>query len=1097
MLRNAVFTPRPAATRHCQAPRRTDATAPADSMLRSPAGALVVRMRATMAPTPRALATAALAIVVPALLFLAGPAGAAPRGVVLEDFESGAVSLISQDEAQDQDPDGWEVVTSPAYGGSAFALRVYGNSWKAQEIDPYPIHDGTVLQAAIYTPEVGEMNAIGIGDGVNTLYYTCAGTYLPASDPWEVVYQGAFPDDDWNLYLLPVGRDWFSRYGYYPSITRLVYVNDHDDTPDGVTVYDAIVDVTGDLPQAPQVTILRGRQTVEKISARLYRVGIQFGAQVQDPDTPPEAHTYHWDFGDSTGSFDPAPFHEFIAAADYTYTVTLAVRDPDGMWGRDTTQVTVEPGAGELPITMNFVGDIMLARGYDQPGGLIDQYGPEWIFAPTLPYFGAAAEINVANLECPLTDEGTPHPTKSIVFRGRPSNVAGVASAGIDVVSLGNNHIIDYGQRGMEETQEMLDANGILWCGADDDDYGAQQPVFVNRRGVALAFLGQCNRTGREYNYQPFLDAGYNKPGFAWITGSNLDRAIGAAGDLADLVVIQLHAGIEYATGPGTIAQSGWPLEGTSPGGRIEATGPLAPHPIDPADRRFHPAGEPPAGAGGLLPGTDVESAGDGTDEFLFPTRPSLTDRQLRWHAVETGADLVICHHPHVLQGFEVYDGVLIAHSLGNFVFDQSYAETFPSLILATEFDKEGFRSFTFRPAFVDDWVPHVVSGRLGREILDRQAEYSRELNTVVTVDPAAMEATIHLHPEHLVWQPEVFTTTEPLVEADGYWVSPPVERGGPGTLARILAVDAAGPVEVRVGRELLWHGDMEDEGATFWNLNSSYEGYDATVAHQGQRSIRLRRSGGSVSTDLQGYPALLGGQDYSLSVWIRTENAAGAGMSAQFYTGRGSGLIADVEVAADIDGTTDWTRYWRDLSVSQTPWFFEVKPHMDRPASGEGSAWFDEARLIAWEAWQPAELPLSCPYPSNLRYLQVRTSEAASSVQLSWEDVQATDMSVSVEEGTTGGTEIGTAGRIRLGRPQPNPFRSQAGIEYRLSRPGAVRLEIFDLQGRRIATLVDEVQEAGAHRADWQAGSRPAGLYFVRLAALGEIRVEKLALVR
>ena len=39
-------------------------------------------------------------------------------------------------------------------------------------------------------------------------------------------------------------------------------------------------------------------------------------------------------------------------------------------------RVTVEPGAPELPVTLSFVGDVMLARGYDNPGGLVDTYGP-------------------------------------------------------------------------------------------------------------------------------------------------------------------------------------------------------------------------------------------------------------------------------------------------------------------------------------------------------------------------------------------------------------------------------------------------------------------------------------------------------------------------------------------------------------------------------------------------------------------------------------------------------------------------------------------------------------------------------------------------
>ena len=55
--------------------------------------------------------------------------------------------------------------------------------------------------------------------------------------------------------------------------------------------------------------------------------------------------------------------------------------------------------------------------------------------------------------------------------------------------------------------------------------------------------------------------------------------------------------------------------------------------------------------------------------------------------AIDAGADLVVGHHPHVLQGFEWYKGHLIAYSLGNFVFDQDFLSTFPSVIMRTIFE--------------------------------------------------------------------------------------------------------------------------------------------------------------------------------------------------------------------------------------------------------------------------------------------------------------------------------------------------------------------------------------------------------------------------
>ena len=50
--------------------------------------------------------------------------------------------------------------------------------------------------------------------------------------------------------------------------------------------------------------------------------------------------------------------------------------------------------------------------------------------------------------------------------------------------------------------------------------------------------------------------------------------------------------------------------------------------------------------------------------------------------AIDNGADLVVCHHPHIMQAVEVYNGKLIAHSLGDFVFDLDYPETYPTFVL-------------------------------------------------------------------------------------------------------------------------------------------------------------------------------------------------------------------------------------------------------------------------------------------------------------------------------------------------------------------------------------------------------------------------------
>ncbi len=974
------------------------------------------------------------------------------RGVVLSDFESGQVELESYGQGQDLDPNGWSLTSQNTYGGSSYALRISGNSWKAQPIAPYPITGGTVLRVALYVEELGEMQAFGISDGASDLLYTVAGAQLPEGENWDVAYQGAYPTDEWIVYDLPVGRDWHARYGDYPEITKLVYINDHDATSSGVTIFDLILDATEDLPVPPDVEIVTGRQAVQRLASDLYRVGVQFHAQVEDPDS--DSWLYHWDFGDSSFSDLADPFHEFLVTSDHTYTVTLAVQDMDGMWGRDSAQVRVDPGVGEPRIRMNFVGDVMLARGYDQPGGIIDQYGPEYVFEATREMLSGSADVTLCNLECPFTDEGEEHPTKSYVFRARPENIAGITYAGFDVVSLGNNHIIDYGQRGMEETREILDAERIRYTGAGDNEYIAFQPAFWNERGTAVAFLGMCNRTGREYNYQPFLDAAASKPGFAYLIEPRMSTAILAARPLADFVVMQLHAGIEYSTGPGS---------GLEP--KVE-------------------------------PDYDAQGPTPGMIDFSFPTRPSETDRELRYIAVDAGADLVICHHPHVLQGFEVYNGVLIVHSLGNFAFDQSFAETMPSILLTTEFDKAGFNTFECRPIFIDNMIPKPASGRLGREILDRQAEYSRELNqTIVAVDPAETKGTIYIDPAECVWSPEVHEARVAVGEEDGFYVSAPIERRGLGTLGRILAVEGSGSVELRVGREILWHGGFEDEGATFWRLENADEVYDEAIRYDGERSLRQHRrssNSGSITTDLEGYPPILEGDDFSVCGWVRSQAAVNAGIAARFFATRGGSPVGAFEVTDAIDGTQEWTYYTRNFTVPEEAKYMNVRLHMDKPPTGESYAWYDEVKLIQWEAWVAAELPAELPSPSNLRFIQIRQSSPGDSARVVWEDLLPSPAPSSVADGAPSGSPAILAARIL-----PSPFRDRTAIEYSLPRAGRVRVEIYDISGRRVSLLEDATRSAGRHRIDWEAADLPSGLYLCRIESAASVQVTKIVRLR
>ncbi len=968
------------------------------------------------------------------------------KGYVIEDFESGMVTLSSFND-EDLDSLAWEIDSTTTYDSTHYSLRLFGNTWKLEEITPCSLEAGDVWQVAVFVEECGEVQGFGISDFQNFLLYAFSGTEQLDPEGWVWVYQGAFPEQQWNRYLLPVAQNWHDWFGYYPLINGLIYINDRDYSDEGIIIFDEIYEITEDLPVPPEVDIQYTMGKLVRDTKGRLSVLVHFYCVYFDPDS--DTLSFYWDFGDGCTSTLQNPTHEFLVNDDHSYTVRLEAIDTDQMWGRDTCRIEVDPGPTSFPLTINFVGDVMLARRYESPGGIIPTYGVEYIFESTLEIYGGAAEISVCNLECPLTDEGEPHPTKQVVFRSSPDNIAGLTYAGIDVVSIGNNHIIDYGARGMEETQEVLDTTGILFSGAGMNSYFARQPIFLSKDGLNIAFLSLCNRTGQYNNFQPFLNAGYNKPGFANLDEHNLARDIDYAKGLGDLVVVQLHSGIEYSTYPGD---------------RLDGLEPWDPEVI------------------------------------RFPTKPSMTDRELRWEAVDLGADIVICHHPHVLQGFEVYNGKLIAHSLGNYIFDLNYPETYPTVILKSYIGSEGFHTHTLIPVFIDDYIPRPATGELGRHILDRLADYSRELGTIITVPHDSAVAHVILDTSSV--ETNVTTTGNNFTfeETDSLWVSEPIVLRGNGSLSAVNSINGGSGWEIRLGREVLWFGNFEDEGSTMWNLNSIDEWYDDSLCHSGQRSLCLRRyesSGDNIITDLEGRLPCDPNRSYTLCGWISTKSTNDATIQIRFYRYRYSGThLSQQDVGTLVDGDTDWTFYQKELSVPSLSSYYNVRCSNDIPDSGVSYAWFDDIGVIEWKDWEPTLLPYSIPYPNDYRFLQISSTTFVDSGFVEYEET-AFDR---IETGVDAEEDI----RYQLPlvfQNHPNPFTSKTTIRYYLptvkGRLTPISLEIYNVLGQKVAMLVSDSQKGGYSTVTWDARGYPSGVYFYRFESGDFSSTRKMILIR
>lgn len=106
--------------------------------------------------------------------------------------------------------------------------------------------------------------------------------------------------------------------------------------------------------------------------------------------------------------------------------------------------------------------------------------------------------------------------------------------------------------------------------------------------------------------------------------------------------------------------------------------------------------------------------------EYVF--HPNASQREFARAAIDAGADLVIGHHPHVVQSAERYRGKYIFYSLGNFVFDQMWSrETREGLAVSFTFEKSELRDVAYHPVVIDDYSqPRLVEGEEAARILAR-----------------------------------------------------------------------------------------------------------------------------------------------------------------------------------------------------------------------------------------------------------------------------------------------------------------------------------------------------------------------------------------
>jgi len=291
-------------------------------------------------------------------------------------------------------------------------------------------------------------------------------------------------------------------------------------------------------------------------------------------------------------------------------------------------------------ITLFAVGDIMMSRAVERK--MLAKNDFMYCLEPTRKLV-QSADIAMANLESPII-EGPLVDDGSFSFRADPRSAEALALAGFDILSLPNNHIMNYGSEGLVKTFEYLGKNNLDYVGVGENLNKIVNPLIKEVKGIKIAFLS--------YAYGPeSYKATTARAGMALMDTEQLIADINTAHEeKVDLIIVSMHDGVEYVNDP------------------------------------------------------------------------AVHQTEFAHVAIDSGADVVLGHHPHVVQKMEIYKDRYIYYSLGNFVFDQMWSQdTREGLGVMLHLNKEGVTDVEYYPIEIQDYCrPELVEGEQAEKIIGK-----------------------------------------------------------------------------------------------------------------------------------------------------------------------------------------------------------------------------------------------------------------------------------------------------------------------------------------------------------------------------------------
>jgi poly-gamma-glutamate synthesis protein (capsule biosynthesis protein) len=234
---------------------------------------------------------------------------------------------------------------------------------------------------------------------------------------------------------------------------------------------------------------------------------------------------------------DPEPVQDLGATPSSAAGVPSVTADAPAAPSAPTTSAV--PPTPDSPVTLAFGGDVHFE------GRLANLLTTDGLAAlrPVL----AGADVAVINLETAITDRGVEQP-KIYHFRTTPQALVTLQHAGVDAVSMANNHAVDYGPDGLTDTLAAQASSHIPVVGIGPDADRAFAPAVFDVRGTRVAVLASTQVNDVTVHTYPATDT---QPGIAGnLDNTRLLAAVRAARAAYDVVVVYLHWGSDYTTCP-------------------------------------------------------------------------------------------------------------------------------------------------------------------------------------------------------------------------------------------------------------------------------------------------------------------------------------------------------------------------------------------------------------------------------------------------------------------------------------------------------------------------------------------------------------------